>query len=477
MSEVRCPHCGEAARLPAEIPTGSQLRCPWCGQVCGGEGLREQLPPVFEIVLPTGADETSRAFAELAALTAKGEDAPGFAIESDREETAEKEEETDRFSIIDSDEASGTVARSMRTVGNERRAGWEIAKIVAGALLAIPAAAMILLWLPGSWQRDPLGIGPRLGSFAPWLVPANLRPSEKAPDADSKSPAEPMASRPTSELPSLPQLGEDTSSPKRRDSQTKRGPTTVAADSPMASQHRKLADMQSGADEEPESAAVEVAADAEPEPSDKVESSPMAVDDGDAVGVYNSPHYTIAELEQALSLAESAWNAWDTLADDVQLKPQVRDEVRRKLLGTLYELGQIAVYVDPESPRIPAMAKRAGLLLEKLAGDGQLLAFVGNQSIEHLSRRSRKTRGILVFGTVVKIAPHGQLFETQVDLAARQKQRITVLSIADPRKLYGKHRRILVLGSVVEQPELKVAGYTGNAPQVVIGGMPYVLPK
>ena len=45
-----------------------------------------------------------------------------------------------------------------------------------GALLAVPAAQIILWWcVPYNWKRDLLGIGPPVSRIAPWVVPAKFR--------------------------------------------------------------------------------------------------------------------------------------------------------------------------------------------------------------------------------------------------------------------------------------------------------------
>ena len=58
----------------------------------------------------------------------------------------------------------------------QKNLAWEIAKILGGALLAIPAAQAILWWfVPRDWQRDLLGIGPTVSRVVPWVVPQQFR--------------------------------------------------------------------------------------------------------------------------------------------------------------------------------------------------------------------------------------------------------------------------------------------------------------
>jgi hypothetical protein len=103
------------------------------------------------------------------------------------------------------------------------------------------------------------------------------------------------------------------------------------------------------------------------------------------------------------------------------------------------------------------------------------LAMIGNQAAAWLERTDRPHQGIFLFGTVKRIQARGQLFETEVELAARQERTVTVVSRVDPRRSFGSGDRILLLGAVVEQPEQNLLGYEGSESMVVMGGFPVVL--
>ena len=494
MNTIPCPHCGDLCRVPSDLRAEARLRCPWCGELSSGHEVLEQLPPPFEVVTSDAADATSRAFAELAAMAEEeeGEEEEGFLAPAGEEEGAhEGEEAAEGLPLLaeDSEPSSGRVLRQTRAADAGRRQA-ELVKIVAGALLAVPAATMILLWLPGRWQRDPLGVGPTLGRYAPWIVPANLRPGNEE-EADTREPARPKNrttnSPSTAGSSQLPRLGEgpaDATASKKRPSTPRHGPTTVSTPTD-ATRHHRLADEDppSGNSGAPSEAARRKAApDAHAPPQKPVFSpappaDPMTSGDGEVLGVYNGPRFEAADFEQSLRAAESAWDTWHNLAQDEQLDPAVRDRVRGELLAALYDLGETTVYVDPEAPEIPELAKRATALLEAISEDAKLLAYVGNQSAQHLAHKLRPRDGVLIYGTVVRIEPHGHLFVTTVKLASRKKGQIGVLSFADPATYYHKGSRVLLLGTVVDQPGMRVAGYNGEAARVVVGGVPYALPK
>lgn len=52
----------------------------------------------------------------------------------------------------------------------------EFGKILAGGVAGVALAQVILWWLPGRWQRDPLDLAPRVPRQLQFLVPENLRP-------------------------------------------------------------------------------------------------------------------------------------------------------------------------------------------------------------------------------------------------------------------------------------------------------------
>lgn len=92
-------------------------------------------------------------------------------------------------------------------------------------------------------------------------------------------------------------------------------------------------------------------------------------------------------------------------------------------------------------------------------------------------KEKRPGDGIMLAGIVRAIASQGQVYRTEVELFSDDKQMVTVISKIDPRKKIDESDRVIILGTVVQDPSLKLAGYEGSLPLVIWGGFPVALPK
>jgi hypothetical protein len=72
--------------------------------------------------------------------------------------------------------------RSSRSRSNSESAWIEVAKIVAGALLALPVSQLIIWWGLG---LDPFGLAPKVGQVLPAVVPEKLLQPPANPPADT----------------------------------------------------------------------------------------------------------------------------------------------------------------------------------------------------------------------------------------------------------------------------------------------------
>ncbi|HVA51785.1 MAG TPA: hypothetical protein VNH11_35920 [Pirellulales bacterium] len=96
---------------------------------------------------------------------------------------------------------------------------------------------------------------------------------------------------------------------------------------------------------------------------------------------------------------------------------------------------------------------------------------VGRLSGARLDDSQRQSNGILLSGTVQQTKAEGDLFEIQLMLAGCGKV-VTVVSRQSPDPPLARRDRLLVLGSIVDGPRDNLAGYVGELPQVVWGGLP-----
>jgi hypothetical protein len=142
----------------------------------------DRLPPMLEIV--GGAP---------AAPSATREDFGGFAATGDEDfkfadtEGAAPKEPSFRFASGNAPTATAAspavaarprpakTAAAMRPRRKEKNALAEAAKVVIGGLVGLMLAQLILWWLPEPYQRDPAELGPKVGKYVPWIVPAEFR--------------------------------------------------------------------------------------------------------------------------------------------------------------------------------------------------------------------------------------------------------------------------------------------------------------
>ena len=434
MNVVGCPHCGESCRVPLELEANATVRCPWCGEESSGSDVAGKLPPLFEVVAAGGVGSEFAAFAGIGG----GEASEGESSESD-------------FSFADSDSERKSVSDYSVDSKTDRRRnpGWEFAKIMAGGTLALPIAVVILLSLPGEWRRDPLKIGPKLEPYLPWLR-NETEDSSNQEDQAGKLPSVSLTD------------GKSASKKPQRFSQAK-NPKRIGEN--QDSDQGKIFEFDLG----------------HPKNSKKTprgknsNRSPGTIASDQSDDVFATQSVDAEVFSGRLDAAESAWNSWHSFRDDKQLEQVVRDQVRLELWMALNELGQATVYVNPNAPELPVLAERGTELLAKVASDATLLAWIGNQSAARITDSSQGESGIILFGTVSRFFTRGSLFETRIELAARDKARVPVLSLRNPSRIYRKGDRTLVLGAIIDHPELKIDGYQGKETRIVMGGLPFVL--
>jgi hypothetical protein len=316
--------------------------------------------------------------------------------------------------------------------GGGRRAGrrrpnvvWEITKIVGGALLAVPAAQIILWWcVPYAWKRDLLGIGPAVSRVVPWVVPAKFQ----APLAYDT----PLVHRDPAERVGRGRAFSDrteTAPPADRDAErgAPPGDTARAAAPPPA------------------------------EPA-----------------LLPARSYTSTDLRAALERALQASVSWD-------VSPDRTADHRQQLTDEFYEafahLGAVLAFLQPGEPDIRAQAAAVRDLLTSFGQQPQKLATLGNRAAQWLDVRARANEGLFLFGTVKHIEPEGQLFVTELELAALQRRTVRIYSRVDPHTLYAPGDRLLMLGAFVEHPQEKLPGFAGADELVALGSFPVRMPR
>ncbi len=451
MTVSTCPSCHESVTVPVEAQPDSIVRCPLCQEEFQLKEFLSQLPPPLIVLSPTGeplseaggmkmerASSSSGVFPQVAESTAD-DNVPAFDFVPGSAPTEEN---------------SG-VDTSYAPPRRQKNSTIEIAKIVAGGLLALPLAQLILWWLPGEWQRDPLQIGPDVGRVLPWVVPANFRPGDTAASSTAAADRTSIAPEDYSNgnVPRNSTNGQKSSGEKRKKDSAGRRPKTGKATG------KKPARNGTG--------------NSKTSPPAKIDSPPPS---GHVVlGVKNAPKYSADQLHESLEQAMQANVAWDFSVD-------VTEDAMAKTTDQFYtafaQLGHAITYADTSSGDVRSYVPTLLNMLTAFGEQPKKLAMIGNRGAEWLRESNRANQGALLFGTVKQIRYRGLLYETTVDLAARGDDRtVMVVSTRDPKTAFSLKSRVLILGAIVTDPKTSMVGYRGDEPFVVVAGFPVPLPE
>jgi hypothetical protein len=144
----------------------------------------------------------------------------------------------------------------------------------------------------------------------------------------------------------------------------------------------------------------------------------------------------------------------------------------------LCELAETVTFVkfDAEDPSRDRCRDSAEAILLAIGGDRDKSEIVGRLAGARLDDKQRGSNGILLAGIVQQTRQEGELFAIQVLLFGCGRS-VTVISRRPPTPPVANRDCLLVLGSIVDSPQDNLAGYTGDLPQVVWGGLPLKLPN
>lgn len=144
----------------------------------------------------------------------------------------------------------------------------------------------------------------------------------------------------------------------------------------------------------------------------------------------------------------------------------------------LCHLAEVVTFVDtksaPESELGP-LADQVQKLLGAAGGDARTIETIGRLGGYQLEQQDRKQNGVALAGTVQQLSQEGKFYTMQIVLLGLPKK-VTVVSRRPPQTAIKEHDRVLILGSIVNDPIENLNGYTGSLSQVVWGGMPTRVP-
>jgi hypothetical protein len=136
-------------------------------------------------------------------------------------------------------------------------------------------------------------------------------------------------------------------------------------------------------------------------------------------------------------------------------------------------LAEVITFVESAS----AWHRREGVqnLLLKAGSDPQRAEKMGRLAGFQLDSAAREQKGIALAGTVESVDKEGPLHITRLVLFGLPKL-VTVVSTRPARPTIDVRDRVIILGTIVDNPKENLAGYAGELPQVVWGGLPVKLP-
>jgi hypothetical protein len=510
---VKSPRCDDMVTLPAGLTPESRVRCPFTKEEFLVQEILDQLPPMLEVVDgPVAASAASAgamaatmfedAGTETAAESA-ADSAFGFMDTAEKPDTAEQDGETVKgaalfkseagseqpsasafdFAAADvaesaaADEAIGAAPAGRkprpRPKKKPKNAAAEIIKIVLGGIAGLVIAQAIMWW---GMKTDPFTLAPKLPSWLAWAAPASLRNPDAVPeqpvDGDQVSEngsgqtgqngqagqnSEPELDQPYDPNAPFPAAGTGLQAPDVIDDTDEHaaGPDVPGTGGDSDFAHTAVVD----------DGTLENLPD-DPPPDEPVE---------ERLGVRSAPSYTGDELGEALKAANEAKAEVDA---DGGMDLKNRAQQAANMYRVLCNLSERATFVDPNGNQVrDRLAAAEGILLDLSEKKSQLDA-IGRFGATWLElAEKRPGNGIVLAGTVMSITPQGRLFDTELQLFAGGQPVVTVMSKNDPQEAYSKGDRVIILGSVVEEPSLKLAGYEGNLPIVTWGGYPVILPK
>lgn len=142
----------------------------------------------------------------------------------------------------------------------------------------------------------------------------------------------------------------------------------------------------------------------------------------------------------------------------------------------LCQLAEVVTFVEiaPGDPQLLHRKEAVELVLQRAAVDREKQNALGRRAGYQMSAPIGGTTGVLLAGTVQDIGREGELYRTRIVLFGLPEV-VTVVSSARPP--LGVQDRVLIAGSIVDNPAANLAGYDGSLPRVVWGGLTQKLPR
>ncbi len=172
-----CPDCQQPTLLPEGVSLEATIECPHChAQFIVGEMLTARFgcwllvhdPAAVNALYPVYTEEASEA-----------DDSEPLELQAPVAAPLRPKTDWSKFEPV-------TREPFERMRRKPRSPIWSLVQIVLGGIAAIPISLLLIWHLIGT---DVAGAGPRVGRYAPWLVPEKFRPFEDRTEEVSFEPA------------------------------------------------------------------------------------------------------------------------------------------------------------------------------------------------------------------------------------------------------------------------------------------------
>jgi hypothetical protein len=531
MSIVNCPQCGERVMIPVEASTEATVQCPLCHEEYRLEVALDQLPPPLIVVSDTHHasyasveedNEEDAAFGAFSGLdvdqdssdaeaAAAAGPAPAFQFESGSAPPA----------------ASASRVRSSRPARRRGNPVRQVVQIVAGGIAGIVMAQLILWWIPLNLSvsnRDLTGFGRKYGQYIPFAVPAAIRTAGQPvaegggeddvgltpPETFEAAPLQDQASEiPDSEFEGgqsqssggQPGIGQPAGSVPSQEAKGRKAEVKPAksvtgevngsgipggrnqAPEPAGEQPASEQAGDDFLDEAMEIPSLDLQSpldqpmlDIEPPsgglPGDPTTPSTLPKEPTttqEKPGLRGAPRVGVGDLEPRLTDAVNASVALDA-ADEMELTE------KRRLLAEFYQtfasLGEVLTFIDQTDAALAGPLADVDELVQEVGTQKEKLDLIGAVAPSWMDN-SRPNDGVILFGVVQSISQTGLYYQTRLQLASRDQREVAVVGLQDPREHFKQGDKIVVLGTLVEEPSANLAAYTGDADLVVLDGRHY----
>ncbi len=146
-----------------------------------------------------------------------------------------------------------------------------------------------------------------------------------------------------------------------------------------------------------------------------------------------------------------------------------------ELYARLCHLAEVVTFVSKGDNSSWNQRDGVQQLLAQVGGDQKGAEAIGRLAGFQLDQMHHRNPGIALAGTVQEMSQVGNLYGMRIVLFGLPKV-VTVVSWRPAQPAIKEHDRVIILGSIVENPVENLVGYEGRLPQVVWGGLPVRLP-